>query len=85
MFDNKETISITSRLMDIFNQNDIPFKVRTSWPYFWYTVGVLEALKVFIIDRDGGDDLQATYILFGGNPFHLEVQEKVSFEPSVLY
>ena len=34
MFDNKEAISIANRLMDIFNQNDIPFKVRTSWPYF---------------------------------------------------
>ena len=64
MFDSKETISIANRLMDIFNQNDILFKVRTSWPYFWYTVGVVEALKFFIIDRDGGDDLQATYRLF---------------------
>ena len=82
MFDSKETISIANRLIDIFNQNDIPFKVRTSWPYFWYTVGVLEALKLFIIDRD---DLQATYRLFGGYPFHQEVLEKVSFEPSVFY
>ena len=64
MFDSKETISIANRLMDIFNQNDILFKVMTSWPYFWYTVGVLEALKLFIINRDGGDDLQATYRLF---------------------
>ena len=82
IFDSKETISITNHLMDMFNQNDIPFKVRISWPYFWYTVGVLEALKFFIIDRD---DLQATYRLFGSYPFHQEVLEKVSFEPSVFY
>ena len=31
MFDSKEAISIANRLMNIFNQNDIPFKVRTSW------------------------------------------------------
>ena len=85
MFDSKKTISIANRLMDIFNQNDIPFRVRTSWSYFWYTVGVTEALKLFIIDRDAGDDLQATYRLFGGYPFHQEVLEKVSFEPSVFF
>ena len=45
----------------------------------------LEALKLFIIDRDCGDDLQVTYRLFGGYPFHQEVLEKVSFEPIVLY
>ena len=61
MLDSKETISMENRLMDIFNQNATPFKVRTSWPYFWCTVGVLEALKLFIIDIDGGDDTQATY------------------------
>ena len=55
MFDGKETISIANRLIDIFNQNDIPFRVRTSWPYLRYTVGVIEALKLFIIDKDGGD------------------------------
>ena len=70
--------------MDIFNQNDIPFKVRTSWPYFWYTVGVLEALKVFNIGKDGGDELQAAYRVFGSYPFYQEVLEKVSFEPSVF-
>ena len=85
MFDSKEIISIANCLMDIFNQNDTPFKVRTSWPYFWYTVGVLEALKLFTIDRDGGDDLQATYRLFGGYPFHQELLEKVSLEPSMFY
>ena len=68
MFDSQETISIANRLMDIFNQNDIPFRVRTSWPYFWYTVGVAETLKLFIIDRDGGDDLQATYRLLDRLP-----------------
>ena len=81
MFDSKETISIANRLMDIFNQNDILFRVRASWQYFWYTVGVIEALKLFIIGTDGGDDLQTTYRLFGGYPFHQEVLEKVSFEP----
>ena len=30
IFDSKKTISIANRLMDIFNQNDIPFRVRTS-------------------------------------------------------
>ena len=49
MFDSKETISIANHLMDIFNQNDIPFKVRTSWPYVWYTVGVLKALKLSLL------------------------------------
>ena len=75
MFDSKEIISIANCLMDIFNQNETPFKVRTSWPYFWYTVGVLEALKLFIIDRDSGDDLQATYRLSGGYSFHQELLE----------
>ena len=30
IFDSKETISIANRLMGIFNQNDNPFRVRTS-------------------------------------------------------
>ena len=84
IFNSKKTISTANHLMDIFNQNDIPFKVRISWPYLWYTIGVLEALKLFI-DRDGGDDLQATYRLFGSCPFHQEVPEEVSFEQSVFY
>ena len=44
----------------------------------------LKALKLFI-DRDGRDDLKATYRLFGSCPFHQEVPEKVSFEQSVFY
>ena len=85
MFVSEETISIANRSMDIFDQNDALIKVRTSWPYFWYTFDVLEALKLFIIDRHCGNDLQATYRLFGGYLFRQEIPEKISFEPSVFY
>ena len=70
MFGSKETISVANRLMDVFNQNGIPFRVGSSWSYFWYTTYNIGAFKLVIIDKDGGHDLEATYRLLGGYPFH---------------
>ena len=76
MFGSKETISVANRLMGVFNLNGIPFRVGSSWSYFWYTTYNIGAFKLFIIDKDGGHDLEATYRLLGGYPFHQEVLEK---------
>lgn len=50
-----------------------------------FGIPLIGAFKLFIIDKDGGHDLEATYRLLGGCPFHQEVLDKKSYEPNVLY